>query len=97
MIETSVDFAALQAAAAVPVVPTSGYNGWKNWETFEVNRWICQEEILAEAMHEQAPFTPEEAEEFARLIFPNGTPEMDSREELDKVDWQGLAEAWSNS
>jgi hypothetical protein len=85
---------------------TERYNGWKNWETWNVALWVGNEEGLYRATRDEAQrkgFSAETAEEWAREIMPNGTPDFKSKLHgkgkgarlYDAVDWDAIAEAWN--
>ena len=68
------------------------YNGWKNRSTWNVNLWAMNEEGLYHSVMEGKPYTPESAEEKARGLFGDNTPDGDS---LKEVDWEEIANAWN--
>ena len=70
------------------------YNGWENWETWNVALWFANEEPLYRRTHSGRPWTAAGAEELAREVYPDGTPDMDPAE-LARVDWQEIADAWN--
>ena len=72
------------------------YNGWLNYETWNINLWAFNEEPLYKEVMRNQPFTAESAEELARGMFPEGTPDFDSVADFDKVDWNEIAEAWND-
>jgi hypothetical protein len=79
------------------------YNGWKNWETWNVALWFGNDEGLYRATVRGRPFTAETAEELARDMLPNGTPDFRSLHHgrgkgarlYSEVDWQEIADAWN--
>ena len=78
-----------------------GYNGWKNWETWNVALWVDNEEAIYRDRLARGRMNAEEAEEFVREWFPNGTPDMSGetfdpfKHEATDVDWQELADHWN--
>lgn len=78
---------------------TMSYNGWTNWETWNVALWINNEEPLYRAVksyvrQKGGSVTKAQAEEFTRLLFPQGTPDMKSADPLDAVDWSEIVGDW---
>jgi hypothetical protein len=71
------------------------YNGWTNYETWNMNLWVQNEEGSYNYMIENKPYTAVKAERIGLEIFPNGTPDMDTKEEMDNVNWDEIAEAWN--
>ena len=74
------------------------YNGWKNWETWNVLLWASNEEHLykrttrfAQAFAHLVGFDGK-CQSFFRDMFPQGTPDMNGREEMSAVDWHEIAE-----
>lgn len=75
---------------------STDYQGHANWETWNVILWVHNEEGLYRDMNSYpGTYTPDKAEEFVRSRMPNGTPDMDSNEEYDLVDWNEVAEAFN--
>jgi hypothetical protein len=83
---------------------TMTYNGWTNWETWNVELWIDNEEgIYREKQRflrrnsEEDEIDADKVEKFCRDIFPDGTPDMkdDPRGDMNRVNWEELAESWS--
>lgn len=75
-----------------------GYNGWSNWETYNAAVWPMNEESIWDWIRHlaiQDPLTAETAEEVIREFYPEGTPDMDSAADYDKVDWDEIAEAFN--
>jgi|6_EtaG_2_1085325.scaffolds.fasta_scaffold284971_2 hypothetical protein len=73
------------------------YNGWPNWQSWNVALWSSAIEPTYRAIYAAKPYTPAEAEQKAREIYPNGTPDMDSAAELRGVAWDEIAEAWNET
>lgn len=73
------------------------YNGWTNWETWQILLWCNNDEGAyrwkREWLEDQRGVAPDErdVELFFRGMFPNGTPDMDSADDLDDVDWDEIA------
>jgi hypothetical protein len=78
------------------------YEGWKNWETWNLTLWINNEEPLYRLMRSLRPFTPIKAREFARRVYPSGTPDMASEGRKGRfpyykfVDWAAVAADFNN-
>ncbi len=78
------------------------YNGWKNWETWQINLWIDNEEPLYREKQRflrrsYREIDADEAEEFCTQLLLDftgkaRTPDMDSDREMQKVDWQEIAD-----
>ena len=63
--------------------------------TWNLNLWATNDEANYHTILEDAPYTATTAEDTARWLYPNGTPDMDSEDDLDAVDWDEIAEIWS--
>lgn len=76
---------------------SKGYNGWVNWQTWNVNLWLANEEPLYRATLAQARRNqdPVEFEQFVRELLPDGTPDMDSVDEYDVVDWDEVLDGFA--
>jgi hypothetical protein len=72
-----------------------GYNGYSNYETWNVCLWMANDEPLYRSVIRNAPFTADEAEAFTRDLFPDGTPDFDSVEDFDLVDWDEVAQDYN--
>ena len=79
---------------------TKEYNGWSNWETWNVLVWLNNEENLYN-IKQSFIRTNEHKQDFDNMvksfltdIFPNGTQDMDSAEEMKEVNYQEIAETW---
>ena len=75
------------------------YNGYTNYETWNVSLWIDNEEQLYRnkcTMLQAAGGAVEvsEIESFCRYEFPEGTPDMDSVYDMDRVNWQEIRDLW---
>lgn len=70
------------------------YNGWPNYETWNVALWFDNDEALYRIR--RTVHTAQGIEEMARATFPNGTPDMNGAEDLDKVDWAHIADSWND-
>lgn len=71
------------------------YNGWTNWETWQVPLWIDNDECTYRARCRVSEWTADSVENFAREMFPDGTPDMDTGADLDSVNWQEIADNWN--
>ena len=76
------------------------YNGWTNWETWNVLLWLDNEQNLYNAK-ESFIRRNEHKQNFEILvksfltdIFPNGTPDMKTAEEMEAVNYEEIAETW---
>lgn len=86
------------------------YNGWKGFGTREsayltwnINLWIDNE---YESYQEKVKFirralnrdnlNADSVKQFCLHIFPEGTPDFESPDELSLVNWEEIAEAWKN-
>lgn len=72
---------------------TTRYNGWANYETWNVALWIGNDEplyrhALEYARHHKGRLTGDEARQFCRELFPNGTPDTNN---LHRVRWTEIA------
>ena len=79
---------------------TQEYNGWTNWETWNVLLWLDNEENLYK-IKQSFIRTNEHKQNFESLVksflidmFPNGTQDMDSAEEMNAVNYEEIAETW---
>jgi hypothetical protein len=79
---------------------TKEYNGWSNWETWNVLVWLDNEENLYN-IKQSFIRTNEHKQDFDNMVksflmdlFPNGTQDMDSAEEMKEVNYQEIAETW---
>jgi hypothetical protein len=75
------------------------YNGWANWETWNVNLWFDNDEGLYNDKirfinKNRNKLTPKLVESYVRCIFPDGTPDMGSPREMNKVDWEELTDTF---
>jgi len=74
------------------------YNGWTNWETWQILLWASNEESLykettrfVDFFAHRTGFT-DKVKYFFREMFPEGTPDMDSYEEMHNVNWSEIAD-----
>lgn len=74
------------------------YNGCSNWETWNVLLWATNEEPLykrttrfVNAFAHLVGFE-DKCAAFFRDMFPQGTPNMSSRDEMRAVDWQEISD-----
>lgn len=83
----------------------SAYNGYTNWETWQILLWASNEEDLYEQTTTFVGWAaglagfPKKCATFFRAMFPMGTPDMDSEQDLDNVNWQEIAknlEEWND-
>jgi hypothetical protein len=74
------------------------YNGWTNWETWQILLWATNEMHLYKATTEFIGFYEwpvgyeDDIKFFFYEMFPNGTPDMDSADEMQAVNWSEIAE-----
>ena len=74
------------------------YNGWTNWETWQILLWATNDQTLYDETTEFVNFFAWRAGfeakviNFFRSMFPNGTPDMDSAEEMNAVNWAEITE-----
>lgn len=72
------------------------YNGWTNWETWQILLWCDNEPATYEMRRDwlralrNAPGAVS-TEDFFRDMFPEGTPDMDTPDDLDHVNWGEIA------
>jgi hypothetical protein len=81
------------------------YNGWKNWETWQILLWADNDEAtyketlrFVRRFADKTDF-PRKVEAWFRHLYPTGTPDMATYEELDAVDWNQIAqhlEEWND-
>ncbi len=76
------------------------YNGWTNWETWNVALWVDndyetykEKQRYVRIRHFRAGFE-DSVKLFCNNRYPNGTPDMDNRSEMEKVNYQEIADAW---
>ena len=77
---------------------TYEYNGYPNYETWNIELWIDNEEWLYNErirfLKYNSTIGAAEVELFCRGMFPDGTPDMCGASDMEKVDWEHLAELW---
>lgn len=71
------------------------YNGWSNYETWNVALWAGNDEKSYKYVRANMPYTAAKAESIAREMYSEGTPDMDNPADMDKVNWQEIAESWN--
>ena len=76
------------------------YNGWTNWNTWNVLLWLDNEYNLYK-IKESFVRRNEHKQNFESLVksflldmFPNGTPDMESAEEMEHVNYKEITETW---
>jgi hypothetical protein len=73
------------------------YNGYTNYETWSVLLWASNEEHLYRQTEKFVYWSAHLAafdhkcQTFFRDMFPNGTPDMDSADDMKLVDWKEIA------
>ena len=78
----------------------NNYNGWTNWETWNVLIWLDNSENLYNAKESFIKQTQHKqnfeilVKSFLTDIFPNGTPDMKSADEMKTVNYEEIAETW---
>ena len=76
------------------------YNGWTNWQTWNVlirldneqNLYNAKESFIRRNEHKQNFEII--VKSFLTDIFPNGTPDMKTAEEMEAVNYEEIAETW---
>jgi hypothetical protein len=74
------------------------YNGWSNWETWQILLWASNDEDLYKQTTRFVDFFAwrigfeDKVKYFFCDMFPNGTPDMDSADEMQQVNWSEIAE-----
>ena len=72
------------------------YNGYTNWETWNLILWISNERepydkvqvFVRDNIH---VLTPPLVKAFVRQrVYPKGTPDMATRNEMQKVNWEEI-------
>jgi len=77
---------------------TNDYNGWTNWETWQILLWASNEQNLYNQTQGFVDFFAHRAGfnqkviAFFRDMFPDGTPDMDSAEEMEAVNWEEITQ-----
>ena len=77
------------------------YNGWKNYETWNFMLWLNNEEGSYNSYRKFArskdfEVTPEEAEQFVKNYFPEGTPDLEYGSfKWSDVDWDAIADSFN--
>ncbi len=83
------------------------YNGWTNYSTWNAALWVDNEEYAyftrIDEQKRIVEWNSELVEQFIRDMFPDGTPDMQMREEdgcklhtLDHVNYGEIADAWND-
>lgn len=72
------------------------YNGYTNYETWNVSLWLANDEPMYRATQAFLNLTPytssaNDIESFVREIMPEGTPDFDSVDDYEQVNWQEIA------
>lgn len=73
------------------------YNGYTNWETWNVVLWSMNEESAYRYIISRGPYSAARALRIALDLFPGGTPDMETADDFDKVNWNEVAEAWNEN
>ena len=75
------------------------YNGYSNWETWNVSLWLNNDEGLYNEtrrfVRRNPHATGSDLEEFVKELLPNGTPDFDSVNEYNAVDWDEVLRTWA--
>lgn len=77
------------------------YSGWTNWATWNFMLWSGNEEPLYRSRVEQTAALGRKVDASAAKaigleFFPAGTPDMDSADEMQTVNWTEVAEHWED-
>lgn len=75
------------------------YMGWPNWETHNVALWTdnVEEHYLLKTKLIQARGCNAIAiKTFCLIVFPNGTPDMESPDDMNRVDHEALSIVWAD-
>jgi len=76
------------------------YNGWTNWETWNMALWADNEEKIYKdrvAMQKKIKsWDKNSIKKWFMKFYPKGSPDMDSPSELNKVNWQELADKFND-
>ena len=77
------------------------YNGWSNYETWNVSLWLNKEEPMYRAVQTLAARYPDHLADAIReyvigfaSVNEDHFGDLESRDEIDRVNWTEIAEAW---
>jgi hypothetical protein len=74
------------------------YNGWKNYQSWNVSRWVFNDEacygVRQDMKRHYTIFTERSAYATARGIFGESTPDNVLIDDPE-IDWQEIANAWN--
>ena len=76
------------------------YNGFTNWETWNVALWIDNDEYIYNKRFKYRAvygktWNKENVKYFFNRYFNEKTPDMKSKLQIEKVNWQEIANLWN--
>lgn len=74
------------------------FEGWENWETWNVALYMDNDEgayRYRKSLYSVGSWDADRVKDCVLELYPDGTPDFDSTNSYNKVNWQEITDAWN--